>query len=180
MLGGTASAAAPTKCDTTGVATLADLSVTGGTVVGVCGFFDKNKVGDADTIDFALDQLGLAYDGTSLSHIASNYSAAGTSFLSDLGVSALYGDIYVAFHTGAAAPWGNSTAFFHIVAGPGGVTAIVPNTNGLALSNATLFDASLTPPTRPSVPEPATWAMMLIGFGMIGFALRDRRTSLAA
>jgi PEP-CTERM motif len=27
----------------------------------------------------------------------------------------------------------------------------------------------------PAVPEPATWAMMLIGFGAIGFALRRRR-----
>jgi hypothetical protein len=30
------------------------------------------------------------------------------------------------------------------------------------------------PPTTPGVPEPATWAMMLIGFGMIGHALRRR------
>ncbi|EQA98614.1 hypothetical protein L288_20395 [Sphingobium quisquiliarum P25] len=27
----------------------------------------------------------------------------------------------------------------------------------------------------PAVPEPATWAMMLLGFGMIGFAARQRR-----
>jgi hypothetical protein len=26
----------------------------------------------------------------------------------------------------------------------------------------------------PSVPEPATWAMMLIGFGLVGFAMRKR------
>lgn len=30
------------------------------------------------------------------------------------------------------------------------------------------------------VPEPATWAMMLIGFGAIGFALRRRRTRVLA
>jgi hypothetical protein len=29
------------------------------------------------------------------------------------------------------------------------------------------------------VPEPATWAMMLFGFGAIGFWLRRRRTRLA-
>jgi hypothetical protein len=31
-----------------------------------------------------------------------------------------------------------------------------------------------------AVPEPATWAMMLIGFGAMGWSIRRRRTSLAA
>ena len=30
-----------------------------------------------------------------------------------------------------------------------------------------------------AVPEPATWAMMLAGFGMIGFGLRSRRKQAA-
>ena len=35
-------------------------------------------------------------------------------------------------------------------------------------------------PTTPPVPEPATWAMMLLGFGAVGFALRRRgRNSIA-
>ena len=29
--------------------------------------------------------------------------------------------------------------------------------------------------TQAAVPEPATWAMMMLGFGMIGFAARNRR-----
>lgn len=32
----------------------------------------------------------------------------------------------------------------------------------------------------PGVPEPATWAMMLLGFGGIGFAMRRRRQERAA
>ena len=34
---------------------------------------------------------------------------------------------------------------------------------------------------RPgAVPEPATWAMMLLGFGAVGFAMRRRRTPVLA
>ena len=37
------------------------------------------------------------------------------------------------------------------------------------------FSGNLTfTPTAP-VPEPATWALMLLGFGAIGFAMRRRR-----
>ena len=32
----------------------------------------------------------------------------------------------------------------------------------------------------PAVPEPATWAMMLIGFGATGFAMRRTRRKLPA
>lgn len=31
-----------------------------------------------------------------------------------------------------------------------------------------------------SVPEPATWGLMIVGFGMVGFAARRRRTAVAA
>jgi hypothetical protein len=31
----------------------------------------------------------------------------------------------------------------------------------------------------PAVPEPATWAMMLFGFGAVGVSMRRRRTALA-
>ena len=48
-----------------------------------------------------------------------------------------------------------------------------------------LFDSRNPPPTlnfrfdgfvdAPAVPEPATWAMMLLGFGGIGFVMRRKR-----
>lgn len=51
--------------------------------------------------------------------------------------------------------------------------------NGPSNVNGTFFDfGSLAYEANFSngaVPEPATWAMMLMGFGMVGFALRGRR-----
>jgi len=35
-------------------------------------------------------------------------------------------------------------------------------------------------PRGSAVPEPATWAMMIAGFGLIGAAARRRRSGMAA
>ena len=37
-----------------------------------------------------------------------------------------------------------------------------------------------TPPVAAAVPEPATWAMMIGGFGLTGFAMRRRQAAVAA
>ncbi|GAA3900560.1 hypothetical protein GCM10022276_19220 [Sphingomonas limnosediminicola] len=43
--------------------------------------------------------------------------------------------------------------------------------------NASSFDGNVNfVAAAPPVPEPATWAMMMIGFGVVGWQLR-RRTS---
>ena len=41
-------------------------------------------------------------------------------------------------------------------------------------------DFSLAPGVPPPIPEPATWIMMLVGFGGVGAALRSRRRLSAA
>lgn len=45
-------------------------------------------------------------------------------------------------------------------------------TNGQAPGNVLLSGLQLT----PSVPEPSTWAMMLLGFGALGMAIRKSRS----
>ena len=40
------------------------------------------------------------------------------------------------------------------------------------------FNFTLAGGTGGGVPEPATWAMMLIGFGIVGGAMRGRKTSI--
>jgi hypothetical protein len=44
--------------------------------------------------------------------------------------------------------------------------------NGILLANFSVGDAA--------VPEPASWALMIAGFGMVGFAMRRRATAVAA
>ncbi|HMI19795.1 MAG TPA: PEPxxWA-CTERM sorting domain-containing protein [Sphingomonas sp.] len=57
---------------------------------------------------------------------------------------------------------------------PDGPTPAVIHSYTLTIGNAA---AAPPPPPPPSVPEPASWALMLCGFGAIGGVMRARRTS---
>lgn len=48
-------------------------------------------------------------------------------------------------------------------------------TNGATVQDVRQFRLGVAP-SAPAVPEPATWAMMLLGFGAIGFGMRRRRS----
>ncbi len=73
---------------------------------------------------------------------------------------------------------------------PTGVTSgsIVVNGNGQTISSITLATGSnsfevdnfATKNGLGTVPEPASWALMVAGFGLVGFATRGRRASVAA
>jgi hypothetical protein len=67
---------------------------------------------------------------------------------------------------------GNVSAFFLFDFGTQGGTITLADTRGW--SNAVLYTTG-NPPPPPGVPEPATWAMMLLGFGAAGTALRRSR-----
>jgi hypothetical protein len=69
-----------------------------------------------------------------------------------------------------AGPAGNVSVFWLLGnIGPAGISSIsLDDTQGF--SNAVLY----TPGGTGMVPEPATWAMMLIGFGFLGAAMRRR------
>ena len=90
-------------------------------------------------------------------------------------VTPLTGMSVFGFHAGGAGDGGQGTFFFQFNAGAGvDVITITDrlNSNATGLSNAALFQ------TGSAVPEPATWAMMLLGFGAIGTSLRIRRRTL--
>lgn len=41
-----------------------------------------------------------------------------------------------------------------------------------------LTQANITPPPAPGVPEPASWAMLVAGFGLVGASARRRRAAV--
>jgi hypothetical protein len=49
--------------------------------------------------------------------------------------------------------------------------------NGLNMGDGA-FSGTLTFAAQSSVPEPATWGMMLLGFGAVGFSVRRKRVPL--
>ena len=60
-----------------------------------------------------------------------------------------------------------------IVAGGNNTIAVTGTSGGGAA-----FSGGLSFAAQAAVPEPGTWAMMLLGFGAIGFAMRRRRQPL--
>ncbi len=172
-----------------------DITANGAGATACSGWYEGNLNGGsgamkADSAD-ALNTLlgGDAFTQTNL------------TFLEDMDVSGstidfttpLYGETVVAFHVGGAKGAGGvgyeSTAFYEFDAGEllGGLDSFSFNLPGL--SNARLYSTGIyTPPVcteacggehLPSVPEPATWALMILGFGGAGALLRRRRAVAA-
>jgi hypothetical protein len=87
---------------------------------------------------------------------------------------ALFGDVVIGVHVGntgtATTPTLQDQSVFFLFSGLTGQTSIdlAGLTNGF--SNAALYQ------NGSPAPEPATWAMMLLGFGGIGMAMRRNRS----
>lgn len=63
-----------------------------------------------------------------------------------------------------------------VVAG-GTNTLTVGGTTGTSTNVNANFSGVLSFSNAPTVPEPATWAMMLVGFGAAGYSLRRKKSS---
>ena len=146
------------------------------TVVSCIGGYAGNTLSNSDnaTINAALSALGYAgpaisYSGVSSSNILTPLSGGLTINFPGL----LNGTNYIGVHYGFQG--GGATYFYKVNATNIDAIMLTQGSGGGSTSTATLLAFATSP-----VPEPATWAMMIAGFGAMGFALRRRpKTSVA-
>ncbi len=182
---------------TTGAATLVGstgLDAEDLTIVGSTGYITSNgglysvnlTTGAATLIGSTQTMDGLTTAGQGVTILGNPYAAA-----SVFGVDS--GNIYaVDLGTGNATLLGSSNGADETFDfGPGGVlyghgddgflyTIDLATLNGTQLAATTpnlVFGMAVRP--GPAIPEPATWAMMIAGFGFAGAALRIRRTKVS-
>ena len=136
---------------------------------GYSGNLLQSSVTDATALQ-ALVALGAPNTGTFLEpKLEGLSSATGVINFNTL----LTGLSVFGFHAGGAGDGGQGTFFFQFDAGAGVDSITITdrlNSNETGLSNAALFRTN-----GNAVPEPGTWAMMLIGFGAVGHAMRKTR-----
>jgi hypothetical protein len=154
------------------------------------GYYQGNLLNsspsDVITQTFALNELGLTWDGTlEEGQLTLNSSTIDFATL-------LSGPTYIGIHWGAGqgpvhTP-GGVTGFYRIDLASDAELDIITAAFG-SQSGARLY---FTTPCSgdcnggggggegDGVPEPATWAMMIIGFGGVGAILRRRREALPA
>ncbi|HEX5378263.1 MAG TPA: PEPxxWA-CTERM sorting domain-containing protein [Phenylobacterium sp.] len=150
-------------------ATLCSINDISPTAQACAGFYDGNLLSGspADILaqKNALALLGFTWDGLNVEKI----DTLNGSHIVDFD-TLLKGVSYVGFHfgNGQGGP-GNATAFYRLDAGAG-LDQI--NLAYNASSNAVLYFTN-----GGGIPEPATWAMMITGFGLAGVALRRRRAA---
>jgi hypothetical protein len=75
---------------------------------------------------------------------------------------------------------GSNLIFDKLVFTAGGNTGTV-SIDDISVSAATIpTPTPVVPPVATAVPEPATWAMMIVGFGFVGGTIRRRPSQIAA
>ena len=154
------------------------------------GFYAGNLLagnpGAVDAQQDALATIGLAWDGdwNAVTKIGSLGGATTVDFSTadSNPIAKMYGTTWVAVHFGNSANLGGqATGFWKFDAGLAGLQTFLLNISR-GSSGAVLYKTGLASPPPPVdgvVPEPASWAMMIAGFGLVGAAMRRRKAAIA-
>jgi hypothetical protein len=142
------------------------------------GYFDQNQLQGSNIADqqafIAMLQGNPQWDGdwNGIPHLEGQSDLSGPNGdRLDFGVT-MFGLTVIGAHWGNVPdlPEGNVSVFWLFDFGDEGADFVTLN-NTAGWSNAALYLTN----QPPGVPEPATWAMMLMGFGVAGAALRRSR-----
>jgi hypothetical protein len=135
------------------------------------GFLSIGSVSGGDTLGIiSVSGLSSTWVNVPFSLMVNFTAPAGTSPT---------GALYSALLTGSVSSDGAGGAFFDFNNTPqnftftGGTFSLF--VNDLAISSGQTLNLNGVIRTSAAVPEPATWGLMLLGFGGIGMAMRRRR-----
>ena len=157
------------------------------------GFFAGNLLSGSGASIAAqqsgLASIGFAWDGN-FSQVTKINSLGGLttvdfSTAEQNPLSRIYGDTWIGVHFGNGAGLGaQATGFWKLNAGTAGLATFLINI-AQGSSGAVLYRTGSAPPIEPPtggggtgsgvVPEPASWAMLIAGFGLVGATMRRRR-----
>lgn len=141
------------------------------------GYYDNNQFSSANVgaqqsaIDLLLGAGNYTVDWNALTGAGLVVSGSDLNALNNLLASA-GGQVVLGLHWGNVPGAAGNVSAFYLWDNAAAGSIHLTDTQGY--SNAVLYRST------GAVPEPATWAMMLLGFGAIGFASRRRRTRALA
>lgn len=176
-------------------AAIAPTTVSAATLLDLVNFPAQTNTPYAFTITAATSALSISFAGY---QVPSSFEVSSIGlFLNDTGTSIISGNgsafTFAPAPSGSlAAPTANGFLFAGVTVGSydtfsqlATVVAGASYTLRFNLSNSSRnqpsgFRVDTNDVTIAAVPEPATWAMMLVGFGMIGATVRYRRRSVQA
>jgi len=123
------------------------------------------------------DSLGSFMLGANATNYTGDLFKLLVTFTAPAGVSGggtfnanLIGSVTGANNGGVTITFSNPTQIFHSSIGD-----FTLGVNNVSISGTSGTPVPITGYLLAAVPEPATWAMMLVGFGGIGLAMRRRR-----
>jgi hypothetical protein len=160
------------------VVSACDLSLPSPDALDCAGYFSGNLInGEAGDVQNQIDAIesldgDFVWDGNWADVEGTKQLTLGGSGSDQINFGeTLFGPTIIGAHFGnVSGPAGNVSVFWLFDFGTEGADFVTLD-DPTGFSNAVLY----TTGDPPGVPEPATWAMMLLGFGVAGTALRRSR-----